>query len=80
VSSPGHVNFSVTARSNAQRSLFPSDEFRYWGCYTDCDGAPVDLDLTMRAHAHVEGHIQRLKESGLTRFPFPSFTANANWL
>ena len=64
----------------AQRSLFPSDEFRYWGFYTDCDGDPVDLDLTMRAHAHVEDHIQRLKESGLTRFPFTSFEANANWL
>jgi len=64
----------------AQRSLFPSDEFRYWGFYTDCDGDPVDLDLTMRAHAHVEDHIQRLKESGLTRFPFTNFEANANWL
>jgi hypothetical protein len=64
----------------AQRSLFPSDEFRYWGFYTDCDGDPVELDITMRAHAHVEDHIQRLKESGLTRFPFTSFEANANWL
>jgi hypothetical protein len=64
----------------AQRRLFPSDEFRYWGFYTDCEGDPVELDLTMRAHAHVEDHIQRLKESGLTRFPFTSFEANANWL
>lgn len=64
----------------AQRSLFPSDEFRYWGFYTDGEGDPVELDLTMRAHAHVEDHIQRLKESGLTRFPFTSFEANANWL
>ncbi len=64
----------------AQRSLFPSDEFRYWGFYTDCEGDPAELDLTMRAHAHVEDHIQRLKESGLTRFPFTSFEANASWL
>ncbi len=64
----------------AQRSLFPSHEFRYWGFYTDCDGDPVDLDVTMRAHAHVESHIQRLKESGLCRFPFTNFEANANWL
>ena len=64
----------------AQRSLFPSDDFRYWGFYTDQDGDPVELDLTMRAHAHVESHIQRLKESGLSRFPFTSFEANANWL
>jgi hypothetical protein len=64
----------------AQRSLSPSDEFRYWGFYTDCEGDPVDLDVVMRAHAHVEDHIQRLKESGLTRFPFTNFEANANWL
>ena len=34
----------------------------------------------MRAHAHVESHIQRLKESGLCRFPFTKFEANATWL
>ncbi len=34
----------------------------------------------MRAHAHVESHIQRLKDSGLCRFPFASFEANTNWL
>jgi hypothetical protein len=64
----------------AQRSLFPSHEFRYWGFYCDVEGDPVDLDVTMRAHAHVESHIQRLKESGLHRFPFTSFEANCNWL
>ena len=64
----------------AQRSLFASHEFRYWGFYTDCDGDPVQLDVTMRARAHVESHIQRLKESGLNRFPFANFEANANWL
>jgi hypothetical protein len=63
----------------AQRSLFASDEFRYWGSYTDCDGDPVELELTMRAHAHVEDHTQRLKESGLTRFPFTNLEANADW-
>ena len=63
-----------------QRSLFPSHEFRYWGFYTDQAGDPVDLDVTMRAHAHVESHIQRLKESGLSRFPFTNFEANSNWL
>ena len=64
----------------AQRSLFPSLGFRYWGFYTDQDGDPRDLDVTMRAHAHVEQHICRLKDSGLLRFPFTSFEANANWL
>ena len=64
----------------AQRSLFPSLEYRYWGFYTDQDGDPVDLDATMRAHAHVEQHIERLKDSGLCRFPFTSFDANQAWL
>lgn len=64
----------------AQRSLFPSLDFRYWGFYTDAQGSPVELDATMRAHAHVEQHIQRLKDSGLTRFPFTSFEANTNWM
>ena len=64
----------------AQRSLFPSLDFRYWGFYTDQDGDPRELDVTMRAHSHVEQHICRLKDSGLTRFPFTSFEANANWL
>ena len=34
----------------------------------------------MRAHAHVEQHIGRLKDSGLMRFPFTDFEANSNWL
>ncbi|MBF6558422.1 MAG: IS1380 family transposase [Acidimicrobiales bacterium] len=64
----------------AQRSLFPSLDYGYWGFYADQDGDPRDLDVTMRAHAHVESHIQRLKDSGLCRFPFASFEANSNWL
>jgi hypothetical protein len=64
----------------AQRSLFPSLEYRYWGFYTDQEGKPEELDVMMRAHAHVEAHIQRLKDSGLSRFPFRSFSANETWL
>ncbi len=64
----------------AQRSLFPSMDYRYWGFYTDQPGDPVDLDATMRAHAHVEQHIARLKDSGLCRFPFNNFDANAAWM
>lgn len=64
----------------AQRSLFPSMDYRYWGFYTDRDGDPRDLDLMMRAHAHVEQHIGRLKDSGLCRFPFTDFNANAAWM
>jgi hypothetical protein len=64
----------------AQQSLFPSAMFRYWGHYTDAEGDPADLDTAMRAHAHVEDHIQRLKDSGANRFPFVDFDANRAWL
>ena len=60
----------------AQTSLFPSLEFRYWGHYTDQHADPVALDAHMRAHAHVEDHIRRLKDSGLERFPFVDLDAN----
>jgi hypothetical protein len=55
-------------------------EYRFWGFYTDGDGDPVELDRVMRAHAHVEDHIGRLKDSGLLRFPFTDFDANSAWL
>ncbi len=64
----------------AQTSLFPSMEYRYWGHYTDAAGEAVALDAHMRAHAHVEDHIRRLKDSGLERFPFTDLDANRTWL
>jgi hypothetical protein len=64
----------------AQTSLFASVEFRYWGHYTDQTGDAVTLDAHMRAHAHVEDHIARLKDSGLLRFPFVDLDANRAWL
>lgn len=64
----------------AQQSLLPSEMFRYWGHYTDQPGRPVELDRHMRAHAHVEDHIRRLKTSGLERFPFTGLAANRAWL
>jgi hypothetical protein len=64
----------------AQQTLWPSTQFRYWGHYTDQAGDPVTLDATMRAHAHVEDHIRRLKDSGLCRFPFSDLDANRAWL
>jgi hypothetical protein len=64
----------------AQQSLFPSTLFRYWGHYTDADGDPVDLDVHMRAHAHCEDNIARLKDSGAARFPFCDIDANRAWL
>jgi hypothetical protein len=64
----------------AQTSLFPSLEFRFWGHYTDRAGSAVDADTHMRAHAHVEDHIRRLKASGLERFPFTDLDANRAWM
>lgn len=64
----------------AQRSLFPSLEYRYWGHYTDQTGDPVTLDVEMRAHAHVENNIYRTQESGLRKFPFTNFDANCAWM
>lgn len=65
----------------AQHSLFPSELYRYWGHYTDQPGvSPAVLDADMRAHAHVEQHIARLKDSGLTRMSFASLEANNAWL
>jgi len=64
----------------AQQSLFPSLEYRYWGHYTDQKGTPVARDVFHRAHAHVEDHIERLKGSGLLRFPFTGHDANRAWL
>jgi hypothetical protein len=64
----------------AQQSLFPSTLYRYWGHYTDAHGDPVDLDVHMRAHAHCEDTIARLKDSGAQRFPFCDIHANRAWL
>ena len=54
--------------------------FRYRGHYTDATGDPVALDVHMRAHAHVEDHIKRLKDSGASGFPFTDISANRAWL
>lgn len=66
----------------AQGSLFPSLEYRYWGHYTDAAGDvdAVALDVHMRAHAHVEDGIGRLKDSGANRFPFRAIDTNRAWL
>ncbi|MFN0089042.1 MAG: IS1380 family transposase [Acidimicrobiales bacterium] len=64
----------------AQTSLFPSLDYRFWGQFTDRAGTAVDADVHLRAHAHVEDHIRRLKSSGLERFPFSDLDANRAWM
>ncbi len=63
----------------AQRSLFPSDNFRYWGFLTDQPGHAAQLDRLMRSHADVENAVCRLKDSGLARMPFTDWHANSAW-
>ena len=64
----------------AQTSLFPSLDYRFWGQFTDRAANAVEADVHLRAHAHVEDHIRRLKASGLERFPFTDLDANRAWL
>jgi hypothetical protein len=64
----------------AQQSLFPSLAYRYWGHYTDASGDAVSLDVHMRAHAHIEDNVRRLRDSGFERFPFVDLGANRAWL
>ncbi len=63
----------------AQRSLFPSDSWRYWGFLTDAQGSPARVDTLMRRHAHIEDSVKRLKDSGLARMPFTAWNANRAW-
>ena len=65
----------------AQQSLFPSDACSATGATTPTPPAtPSTLDVHIRAHAHVEDHIRRLKDSGASRFPFTDIDANRAWL
>ena len=64
----------------AQTTLLPDLEYRFWGHYTDQEDDPAELDRFIRAHAHAEDHIGRLKDSGLERFPFTAPVANQAWL
>ena len=63
----------------AQRSLFPSDNFRYWGLFTDQTGDAAHLDRLMRSHADVDNAVCRLNHSGLARMPFTDWHPNSAW-
>ncbi len=62
----------------AQRSLFPSSTTATGGS-TPTRTATEGAGCHHAGHAHVESHIQRLKDWGLCRF-FASFEANTTWL
>ncbi|WP_420625005.1 transposase [Candidatus Poriferisodalis sp.] len=63
----------------AQRSLFGSDHYRYWGFLTDQQGSAVQLDRLMRSHADVEDAVCRLTHSGLGPMPITDWDANSTW-
>ena len=64
----------------ARRSLLDSDNYRYWGHWTDTTATAPESDRDMRAHARVETHIARIKDQGGNRFPFARFAPNRLWL
>lgn len=64
----------------AKRSLFSSDDYRYWGHWTDSNQPAPESDRDIRAHARVESHIARIKDQGGNRFPFSKLAPNQLWL
>ena len=64
----------------AQRSLFDSERYRYWGHWTNQPQPGPESDRDMRAHARVETHISRVKDQGGNRFPFTKYAPNRLWL
>ena len=79
---PGPASSCAASLSNPEtnRALFPSLAYRYWGHYADAEADLVALDVHMRAHAHVEDNVRRLRDSGFERFPFVDLDANRAWL
>ena len=64
----------------AKRSLFDSEDYRYWGHWTDQPQPAPETDRDMRAHAQVNNHIARVKDHGGNRFPFTKYAPNRLWL
>ena len=64
----------------ARTSLFDSDNWRYWGHWTDQPQPAPESDRDMRAHARVNNHIARVKDHGGSRFPFAKYAPNRLWL
>jgi hypothetical protein len=64
----------------AQLRLWDHDGMRHQVVLTNQPGDPVTLELRHRRHGQVENRIKNLKDCGLERMPFTSFTANAAWM
>lgn len=64
----------------AQLRLWDHNGYRHQVTLTNQAGDAVMLELRHRRHGQVENRIKNLKDCGLERFPFTSFTANAAWM
>jgi Transposase DDE domain group 1 len=69
-----------TPHPGAQLRLWDHDGMRHQVVLTNSSGDFVALETRHRRHAQVENRIRNLKDCGLERMPFASFTANAAWL
>lgn len=64
----------------AQLRLWDHNGMRHQVVLTNQSGDAVELELRHRRHGQVENRIKNLKDCGLERMPFTSFTANAAWM
>ncbi len=64
----------------AQLRLWDHNGFRHQVTLTNSAGDGTLLELRHRRHGQVENRIKNLKDCGLERMPFTSFTANAAWM
>ena len=64
----------------AQLRLWDHNGMRHQVVLTNQTGDAVELELRHRRHGQVENRIKNLKDCGLERMPFTSFTANAAWM
>jgi len=64
----------------AQLRLWDHNGMRHQVVLTNQPGDAVELELRHRRHGQIENRIKNLKDCGLERMPFTSFTANAAWM
>ncbi len=64
----------------AQLRLWDTDGYRHQVTLTNSAGDTLSLELRQRRHARVENCIKALRQSGLDRMPFASFSMNQAWL
>ena len=64
----------------AQLRLWDHNGMRHQVVLTNAVGDAVELELRHRRHGQVENRIKNLKDCGLERLPFTSFSANAAWM